>query len=407
MKTNFCSLFYCYWQRSFEHKKPIHRYHRHSLLLGGGYVDLAKDEIIDYTLHKVERTASEIGDKFPHLTEGKRWKTTPDGSWTGGFWIGVLWIGYLVKRGEKFRKLAYRWMSLLEPRKKDKTFDLSFLFYPSFALGYKITKDENQRKTALEAADTIAGLFRPKSGFICQEVSEGGKKFGRTTIDAMMDLQLLWWAYGETGNRRYYDVARKHSIKTLEYLIGKNKPAAHAVDLDLKTGKIVRKLTVHGYKYNSGWSRGQAWCIYGFILAYNATKEKMFLNAAEKLSNYFIKNLPADYVPYWDFDDPNIPNAIRDSSAAAIACSGLITLHKLSGKTKFKKVTNRILNSLLTNYIAEENQDGVLKHGCFDMPKKIGANEGLIWGDFYFLEALLKTRSLGNYFVKTPNVNFL
>lgn len=360
------------------------------------------DRVIDYAIDKIERSANKINNGFPHLTEGGHWKTTLDGSWTGGFWIGALWIGYLVTEDEKFRKLAYKWMSLLEPRKKDKLFDLSFLFYPSFALGYKITNDENLRKIALEAADTIAGLFHTKSGFIYQEVSEGGKKFGRTTIDAMMDLQLLWWAYGETGTERYYDIARKHSIKTLEYLINNDKPAAHAVDLDLKTGKIVRKLTVHGYKYDSGWSRGQTWCIHGFTLAYSATKEKMFLNAAEKLADYFIKNLPADYVPCWDFDDPNIPNAVRDSSAAAIACSGLVTLHKLIGKSRFKKIIDSILNSLCTDYIAEENQDGILTHGCFDFPKKIGVDESLIWGDYYFLEALLKMRGLENYFVGSP-----
>lgn len=355
---------------------------------------LVKDEVINYALRKIERTAGKVKGGFPHLTEGGYWKTTPNGSWTGGFWIGILWLGYLATNDEKFLKLAHEWTLLLKPRRNDKTFDLGFLFYPAFASGYKITNDENLRKVALEAADTLAGLFHVRSGFICQEILEGGRKFGRTVIDVMMNLPLLWWAYGETGERRYYEAARVHSIKTLENLIGKNRPAIHAIDLDLKTGEIVRKLTLHGYSFDSCWSRGQAWCIYGFTLAYNATKEKAFLNTAEGLADYFIKNLPADHVPYWDFNDPNIPNSVKDSSAAAIACSGLITLSELSGKPRYKKAENEISNSLLTNYIAEEKHDGILAHGCFDMPKKIGVNECLIWGDFYFLEAMLKMQGL-------------
>jgi unsaturated chondroitin disaccharide hydrolase len=360
-------------------------------------MSLAKDRVIDYALRKIERTAGKVKGEFPHLTEGGYWKTTSDGSWTGGFWIGILWLEYLATNDEKFLKLAHEWTLLLKPRKNDKTFDLGFLFYPSFASGYKITNDENLRKVALEAADTLAGLFHVKSGFICQEILEGGRKFGRTAIDVMMNLPLLWWAYGETGEGRYYEAARMHSIKTLENLTKNNGLAIHAIDLDLKTGEIVRKLTLHGYSCDSCWSRGQAWSIYGFTLAYKATKEKVFLNTAEKLADYFIKNLPADHVPFWDFDDPDIPNAPKDSSAAAIACSAFIILSEFSYKPIFKEAWEEILSSLCKNYIAEEDKDGILKNGCFCMRSKIGVNESLSWGDFYFLESLLKVK-LGKKF---------
>ncbi|MCK4405712.1 MAG: glycoside hydrolase family 88 protein [Hadesarchaea archaeon] len=155
--------------------------------------------------------------------------------------------------------------------------------------------------------------------------------------------------------------------------------------------RVIRKTTWQGYDDDSCWSRGQARSIYGFTLAHKATEEEVFLSVAEKLADYFIKNLPADYVPYWNFNDPRIPNAPRDSSAAAIACSGLMTLSKLNGKKKFMDMANRILSSLSTNYIAEESCDGILKHGCFHMPKKVGVDESLIWGDYYFLEALMKS----------------
>jgi len=351
----------------------------------------AKDNVALYASLKIERTANKLGCEFPHFTDGGRWKTSPDGSWTGGFWIGLLWLAYLITKDEKFKNFAYRWIALLERRKKDKMFDLGFLFYPSFVLGYRIVGDENLRRVALEAAGTLAGLYHTKSGLICQEVLEKGEKFGRTCIDVMMDLPLLWWAYDETGDRRYKDAAYKHSIKSLENLIKYNRPAIQAADIDLKTGKIARKLTLHGYSYNSCWSRGQAWCIYGFTLAYKATKERTFLNTAERLADYFVKNLPADHLPYWDFDDPAIPNAAKDSSAAAIACSGLTMLPQLGQKPRFEESANKILNSLLASYIAEEEWDGILKSGCFDKPRNLGVNESLVWGDYYFLEALMKS----------------
>lgn len=119
--------------------------------------------------------------------------------------------------------------------------------------------------------------------------------------------------------------------------------------------------------------------------------EKSFLSTAEKLSDFFVDNLPVDFVPYWDFNAPATASTPRDSSAAAIACSGLLGLSELSGDKNFKNAADSILNSLTSNYMAEARQDGILKHGCYHMPKKIGVNEGLIWGDYYFMEAIMKS----------------
>lgn len=355
------------------------------------------DRIISYVTLKIKRTADKIKNEFPHLTENGQWRTTLNGSWTGGFWIGVLWLTYLATKNREFLELAHKWLPLLEQRKKERMFDLGFLFYPSFVLGYKITGEKSLKKVALEAAHTLADLSHKKSGFIYQEVSVDGEKFGGTCIDAMMDLLLLWWAHRETGKGEFHDAAYKHSINSMEKLLQHDRPVIQTMDFDLKTGEVVRKLTLHGYNYNSRWTRGQAWSIYGFTLAYNATKNKMFLDTAKRLADYFIKNLPNDLIPYWDLDDPDIPHAPRDSSAAAIACSGLMTLSKLSNTSRFERIAEKILNSLSTTCIAERDRDGILAHGCFDFPKRIGVDESLIWGDYYFLEALLKMRGLENY----------
>jgi len=317
--------------------------------------------------------------------------TTSDGSWSGGYWVGTLWLAYLMSKHEKYLDLALKWASSLKPRKRDKTFDLGHLFYPSYVLGYKITGEEHLLEASLDAAATLVTLFHARAGFIYNEIYTGGKKFGITIIDVMMNLPLLWWAYEKTGDKKYRNMANEHSRDTAENFVRADGSTVHVVEFDLVTGQVTRKTTIQGHSVDSCWSRGQAWGIYGFCLAYRATREKKFLKTAEKLADYFIENLPADNVPYWDFNDPRIPDAPKDSSAAAIACSGLMTLSKLSGRRRFGNAADRILHSLSTNYIAEEDRDEILKHGCFHVPKKIGVDEGLIWGDYYFLEALMKS----------------
>lgn len=338
-------------------------------------------------LNRIEKSVVEL-TSFPHITENGRWVTTEDGYWTGGFWIGLLWHAYKISGNEKYKESAYNWLKRLEGRKNDRTFDLGFLFYPSFVVGYEITKDSSSRKIALEAANNLSMLFHEKSGFVYHEIRLNGKKAGRTIIDVMMNLRLLWWAYKETGDKRYYNVAYTHSKRTIEEFIRGDYSTVHVIDFDLETGEIIRKITVQGYSNDSCWSRGQAWAIYGFALAYKTTKDKLFLETAENLAVYFIKNLPEDYVPYRDFDDPE--RLITDSSAAAIASSGLIDLSELSGKEEFRDIAINILNSLCNNYLSEEGKDGILKHGCFHKPENMGVNESLIWGDYYFVEALTK-----------------
>jgi len=247
-----------------------------------------------------------------------------------------------------------------------------------------------RKKIALEAANTLTKCLNTGTGFLYNEIEVGRKRAGRAIIDFMTILPLLWWAHGETGDENYRDVACRHSISTIENLLRNDGSTIHAVDFEIKTGRIIRKTTVQGHDENSCWSRGQAWGIYGFAEAYGATEEKLFLSIAEKLATYF-ENLPKDHVPYWDFNDPRIPDAPKDSSAAAIACSGLITLSNLSGKRSFGNAADRILRSLLINYVAGENRDGILKHGCFHVHRKIGVDKGLIWGDYYFMEALMKS----------------
>ena len=339
----------------------------------------------------VEKVGKSQGLKdFPHITKKGKWVTTKDGYWTGGFWVGLLWLSYKITGDEKYKESAYEWLKRLEKRKNDKNmlFDLGFMFYPSFVLGYGITNAENLRKNALEAAETLATFFNEPSGFVCHEITINGKKAGRTIIDVMMELPLLWWAYEETGEEKFYNIAYAHTKRTIEEFIREDYSTIHVIDFGLKTGEIIRKITVQGYSDDSCWSRGQAWAIYGFAFAYKYTKDELFLKTAKNLAEYFIRKLPEDYVPYWDFDDPK--KEVKDSSAAAIASSGLLDLSELSGKEEFRDGAISILNSLCDNYLSGKEKDGILKHGCFHKPENMGVDEGLIWGDYYFIEAIMK-----------------
>ena len=342
--------------------------------------------ILSYAVKKVDKSIK-LKD-FPHITENGKWATTKDGYWTGGFWIGLLWHAYKISSDEKYKIEAYKWAKRLKIRKKDRTFDLGFLFYLSFALGHQITKDSDLRKIALEAADTLSTLFNEKADFVYNDFTLNGKKVGRTIIDVMMNLPLLWWAYDESGDKNYYDVAYTHSKRTIDEFIKDEYSTVHVIDFDLETGETIRKITVQGYSDVSCWSRGQAWAIYGFALAYKYTKDELFVKTAVNIAEYFIENLPEDYVPYWDFDDPE--KEVRDSSAAAIAASGLITLSELREKKEFKEAAINILNSLCDNYLCEEEKDGILRHGCFHKPAGMGVDESMIWGDYYFIEAIMK-----------------
>ena len=346
--------------------------------------------ILSYAIKKVDQSIK-LKD-FPHITENGKWVTTEDGDWTGGFWVGLFWSAYKITGDEKYKDEAYKWAKKLENRRNDRTFDLGFLFYPSFVLGYEITKDVGLRRTALEAADFLSALFHDKTGFVYDEID---RRTGRTIIDVMMNLPLLWWGYEETGDKKYYNVAYTHVKRTIEEFIREDYSTIHVIDFDLDTGKIIRKITVQGYSNDSCWSRGQAWAIYGFTLAYKHTKDELFLKTAENLAEYYIENLPEDYVPYWDFDDPD--GKVKDSSAAAIASSALLDLSTFSGKEEFKDATINILNSLCDDYLCEEEKDGILKHGCFHKPENIGVDESLIWGDYYFIEAIMKIKEKGKW----------
>lgn len=348
---------------------------------------------LEHALKKIEKNVEDLKDSFPFVTVKGKWEICNDedwdlnifgnGYWCNGFWIGLLWLAYRHTKNEKFKKKAYELCGLIEQRKNsNNVHDLGFLFYPSFCVGYDITGDDNLKEVAMTAADSLLSRFNDNIGAIT--ISGDPKKRGLTAIDMMMNLPLLWWTYEMTDDKKYYDVACKHAFTTMQHYVREDGSTYHIVEFDPVSGKVRKKVTWQGYNDESCWSRGHAWAIYGFAIAGKYTKDD-FVRIAEKLADYYIAKCPSDYIPYWDFNDPEAPNIVRDSSAAAITASGLLNLSDVEAdKTiaeKYRGVAYKILEALSKNYFADSATQGVLRHGCFNKPKGIAVDSSLIWGE--------------------------
>jgi len=351
---------------------------------------MEKNLIIDkkFILSKIDNVANKLNGRFPHITKNGIWQTNEDGFWTGGFWVGILWRIYLWTEDNNYKTWAYEYLKLLKNQIELKTLDLGFLFYPSFALGYQITKDTYLKKVSLQACDNLLAQFNGKflGGWWLDDKEKPNHQI--TTIDTMVNLFLIWWAYEETKEKKYLDVCIKHAQITQENFVRGDGSTIHIVEFKLPEGNKVKEQTHQGYNHNSCWSRGQAWALYGFVKAYKISKREEFLATARILADYFIKNLPDDFVPYYDFKDPNIPHVPKDSSAAAIGACGLLEL--ANELDEYRQPGLNILNSLTQNYLATRDHDGILTGGCYHLPHQEGINCSTIWGDYYYLEALAK-----------------
>ena len=351
-----------------------------------------------YVLRKIEENAAQLGDEFPFFTVDGRWETVADGGWVGGFWPGILWLAYERTGDIRYKEWALKWTHLLAPRQHDTgTHDIGVIFYTSYVAGYRITGEKALRDVALTAADSLLRRFNERGGFIQAWGPIGDEKLaGRTIVDTMIVLPLLWWAHDETGEARYYHAAFEHALTTMRVHVRPDGSTAHVAELDPRTGALLRQTTHQGYSDSSCWSRGQAWGIYGFAIAYREAGREDFLETAEKLADYFIAHLPEDYVPYWDFQAPNIPHEVKDSSAAAIAASGLLELAslELDGEKaeSYEDAALKILRSLTENYLTkgEPSRAGLLLHGCYNKPGGVAVDSSLIWGDYFYVESLTK-----------------
>ncbi len=343
---------------------------------------------------------------FPYATRAGRWQTVrPDetdympahGSWTVGFTPGLFWLAYAVTGREEYGREALARCRRFTHRADDRTtHDLGFIFYPSYVLGYRLTGESWLREVALKAASTLAGRFNHRGCFLrAWGPPESEDHAGETTIDAMMNLMLLYWAAEAGGNPEFARVATAHAETSARTLVRPDGSTYHVYVFDPRSGQPLAGRTHQGYADWSTWSRGQAWGIYGFAHAAARTGRPDFLETAKRLADYFLGRLPADLVPFWDFDDPAIPEAPRDSSAGAIAACGLLELAAVvspADAERYREAAVRLIGALYVQASSrgQPGRDGILLNGTWHRRAGFAVGESLIFGDYYFTEAVVR-----------------
>lgn len=336
--------------------------------------------------------------RFPITSNSAgKWITTKADGWTSGFFPGILWLISKYNAQSNFATAAKtRQQELTAQQNNRATHDIGFIIFDSFGNGYRLTNNPNYKQVILNAANTLALRYNPQVGLT--KSWDGNPAQYQVIIDNMMNLELLFWSAKNGGGQNLYEIAKKHALKSARDFVRPDGSTYHLNIYNPKNGKLITHSTAQGYSSASAWSRGQAWAIYGFTIAYRETKETTLLTAARKTADYFINNLPADSVPVWDFRAPNKSKEPRDSSAAAIAASGLLELARqetdMTRSLNYKNAAEKILTQLSRNYLAKDlNKAGILSQGTYDR-KSGNYNTATIWGDYYFLEALLKFQEL-------------
>jgi unsaturated chondroitin disaccharide hydrolase len=354
-----------------------------------GAMEFAKDRLRNL----IERHP----DFYPMYTVQGHWKHSGEAwtHWCDGFLPGMLWIIYQresqtgTDRGW-WRQQAIRYSKPLEPRKHDRdVHDLGFIFMSSFYRWFSLTQDPALKAAVMEAGNTLALRFQQKGQYLCSFVSPES-----LFIDIMMNVGIIFYTAIERGDRGLLDIAMRHTLTSRRVLVRGDGSTAHEGLFDPASGEFLKQSTLQGFRGDSCWSRGLAWAIYGFSTSYGYTRDPRFLQTAQACADFYIEHTPGDGVPPWDYDAPEESRKQVDTSAAAIAASGLFRLGGMcSDPVKgllYDSTARHIVGSLCGHYLGSSDPEweGILKGGVYHIHKKLGVNESVMWGEYFFLEAL-------------------
>ena len=382
------------------HVEPINRKAEYE---AAGF--LTREEVtaaMDRVADQVRCNMEYFGTRFPSsATRNQTYGVIDNIEWTDGFWTGLLWLCYEYTGDDAFKNLALKnvdsFLNRVEKRIELDHHDLGFLYSLSCVAGYKLTGSAEGRKAGLLAADKLMERFQEKGGFIQAWGELGARDNYRLIIDCLLNIPLLHWAFLETGNPVYRNAAMRHYEAACNNVIRDDASAYHTFYFDPETGEPLKGVTRQGYSDDSAWARGQAWGIYGIPLNYRYVKDDSAFNLFKGMTNYFLNRLPEDEVCYWDLIFTDGSNQSRDSSAAAIGVCGIHEMLKYlpeveSDKNTYRHAMHCILRSLMERYTAPEIKPGnpVLLHGVYSWHSGKGVDEGNIWGDYYYMEALIR-----------------
>ncbi len=325
--------------------------------------------------------------------------------WTSGFFAGSMWYMYDLTGDEKWKTLGKKYTEYLDSAKYlTWHHDVGFMINCSYGNALRVTGDTAYKSVMMEAARSLATRYRPVPGVIQSWDEDRGWQGKRgwmcpVIIDNMMNLELFFEATRISGDSSFFKMAVSHADVTMAHHFRDDYSCYHVVDYDKIKGGVRSRETAQGYAHESAWARGQAWAIYGYTVCYRETRDLRYLKMAGNIYNYLINhpNMPADLVPYWDFDAPNIPNEPRDASAAAIIASALYELSTYNDKEGYKETADKIVASLSSpsyRAIVGTNHNFLLMHSVGSIPHGHEVDVPLNYADYYFLEALVRKQNI-------------
>ncbi|MBN1994601.1 MAG: glycoside hydrolase family 88 protein [Anaerolineae bacterium] len=349
---------------------------------------------MDFAAKQLRHLIETYPDFFPMYTINGKWKHEGEAwtNWCEGFLGGQLWLLYQYTQDAYWREKAEHYSRLIEHRKTDRNVhDLGFLFLSTWKRWFDLTGDKAMGQVVIEAGQTLALRFKERGQYLRSFVADDS-----LFIDIMMNVPIIYYAARQTGDENLWRVANQHSLTTRRYLVRGDGSASHEGIFDLETGEFLRQSTHQGWRDDSSWARGLAWALYGFGAVYTYTQDARFLRTAETCANFYIERTPAHGVPPNDWEEPD-PTWPYESSAAAIVASGLFNLAKITGdplRARFyQEYALRIVDTLTSpEFLAVDTPgwEGILKHGMYHQRKSLGVDESVMWGEYFFLEAVSK-----------------
>ncbi|MFG3642906.1 glycoside hydrolase family 88 protein [Micromonospora sp. NPDC047762] len=360
----------------------------------------------------VDANIATFGDRYPaDTTDANRYPLRPPSGgqpeganvgWTTSFWPGMLWLAHDLTGDERHLRAALSHVDSFAARMTHSidldTHDLGFLYTLACVTPARRTGDPQARDAALAAADHLMTRVLEPAGIIQAwgDLNDPRQR-GRTIIDSLMNTPLLFWASRTTGDDRYAAAARRHTAQLRQHILRPDGTTFHTFYWDPASGAPLRGETEQGHADHSCWARGQAWGIYGFSLNHRHIGDPALLAAARTCADRFLADLPDDHVAYWDLEFGDGSGQERDSSAAAIAACGLVELadglgDDTASADRYRKAAAEILRSLIAHYSTGGHpaSNALILHGVYDKPKSVGVDEGTLWGDYFYLEALAR-----------------
>lgn len=355
-------------------------------------------EIVKKLDLKLQAQCKRLGERIPYISEEgcykKDMRAVNNSWWTNGFWAGMLWQMYHCTKKECYKITAESSEDAMDQALSDYVglhHDVGFQFLHTAVADYRLTGKEEARVMGLHAANLLAGRFHVTGNYIRAWNLD---KTGWMIVDSLMNIPLLYWAAKESGDNRFSDIADRHAHTAIRCLQRGDGSCNHIAIFDPDTGELLECPRGQGYGPGSSWSRGQAWAVYGFALAFMHTGKQEYLDASKRSAHYFLSNTAlTDYVALTDFRAPGEPIS-WDTTASACAACGLLQLSQMVPeleKPLYYDSAVRILTALTQNHCNwDVETDGILQNGTVAYGKEGETHVPIIYGDYFFTEGILR-----------------